>query len=143
MTVVLSSTLLCISFTYKIAILGGPLLLHVICSLVAEDAEAAYYAQRAEEARFDRTKKMEDKNVPARRRRKLAPNKHQGPKSICQFIGGEGFHYSTFYTSSVICSYDCLSSSVWAGLGGGGGGGGGVVRRDAYSGICYGVCCCC
>ena len=86
---------------------------------------------------------MEDKNVPARRRRKLAPNKHHGPKSICQFNGGEGFHYSTFYTSSVICSYDCLSSSVWAGLGGGGGGGGGVVRRDAYSGICYGVCCCC
>ena len=34
----------------------GPLLLHVIYSLVAEDAEAAYYAQRAEEARFDRTK---------------------------------------------------------------------------------------
>ena len=56
MTVVLSSTLLCISFTYKIAIPSGPLLLHVICSLVAEDAEAAYYAQRAEEARFDRTK---------------------------------------------------------------------------------------
>ena len=48
--------LLCISFTYKIAILGGPLLLHVIYSLVAEDAEAAYYAQRAGEARFDRTK---------------------------------------------------------------------------------------
>ena len=56
MTVALSSTLLCISFTYKIAIPSGPLLLHVICSLVAEDAEAAYYAQRAEEARFDRTK---------------------------------------------------------------------------------------
>ena len=64
--------------------------------------------------------------------------------NLCQFNGGEGFNYSTFYTSSVICSYDCLSSSVCAGLGRWRWRWRGVLeRRDAYSGICYGVCCCC
>ena len=29
---------------------------------------------------------MEDKNVPARRRRKLAPNKHHGPKSTHVYV---------------------------------------------------------
>ena len=72
---------------------------------------------RAEEAMLDRIKnKWKTKMFLLEEGRRKLPINTMG-LNLCQFNGGEGFNYSTFYTSSVICSYDCLSSSVCAGLG--------------------------